>query len=84
MKRLLEYILIFLEHVLTVDWKAYGLALAGFLLALTINPLSGRYGTIVGLVTMLIGWWLILGGLFMARRRDLPLWKIFIKKWLKY
>jgi hypothetical protein len=80
MKRIMKPILIFLEHVLTVDWKAYTLSLIGFLVALTINPLSGRYGTIVGLVSMLVAWWLILGGLFMARRRDLPIWKIFIKK----
>jgi hypothetical protein len=68
MRYFVKYILAFL----TLDWKSYALALA-----LVSEPLAVRYGSMVGLAAMTIGWWLVLGGLLLAKRNDLPLWKIF-------
>ena len=73
----MRYVMDFLIAIIRLDWKSCVLARAGFLLALVSDPLAGRYGSMVGLVVMTTGWWLVLGGLLMAKHGDWPIWKIF-------
>lgn len=66
-----------LISITKLDWKPYALALIGFLCAAFADRLGSHYGSIVTGILILFGWWIILASLLMAKRDDLPLWKIF-------
>lgn len=66
-----------LKRFLYVDWKAYILALFGFLCGVVSNSFSEFYNVWIGLVVFLGGWWLILSSIVIASRKaDFSLGKL--------
>ena len=67
----------FLISLTKLDWKPYALAVVGFHMAVFADRLGEHYGVWLTGVLVLLGWWAILLGLWLAKRDDLPIWKIF-------
>lgn len=76
----MEKAISFLIGITRLDWKPFALALIGFLFGVAADKFGTQYGSVIGLSFILLGWWCILGGLLLAHRKDLPLWKVFFKK----
>jgi hypothetical protein len=68
-----------LISITKLDWKPFALALAGFLCGAFADRLGTHYGMWIAGALILCGWWCVLAGLLIAKRDDLPLWKIFYK-----
>ena len=76
---MMNKIIFFLIDITKLDWKPFALCLIGFLLGTFADRFGTYYSHWVGLVFILFGWWFVLVGLLMAKRDDLPLWKILYK-----
>lgn len=66
-----------LISITKLDWKPYALALAGFLCAVFADRLGEHYGIALTGILILLGWWLVLAGLLLAKLDDLQLGEIW-------